>query len=204
MPSSWAPPVNHSAVVARLDSAVAFATCAFGPRLMCFIPVSKEEVGKSAEVFPVAAGAGADLALVLGADLGGAVGVVRRCGHADEGDLTDLHARVERDREAGHVGEFERELSVPAGINETGSGVNEQAKAAEGGLAFESSNKIGGKTNALAGGPEHELTWVQHEGVVGTDLNEFGEILEVLLHIDVAHRVVPKHPKKAVDMKIDR
>jgi hypothetical protein len=36
-------------------------------RLMYFVPVSKEEAGRSAEVFPVAAGAGADLALVLGA-----------------------------------------------------------------------------------------------------------------------------------------
>ena len=157
-----------------------------------------------AEVFPVAAGAGADLALVLGADGGGAVGVVRRCSHTDERDLADLHARVERDREAGHVGEFERELSVPAGIDEAGGGVNEQTKTAERGLAFESGDEIGGETHALAGGPENELTWVQHEGVVGTDLDEFGEILEVLLHIDVAHRVVSKHPEKAVDMKIDR
>jgi hypothetical protein len=45
---------------------------------------------------------------------------------------------------------------------------------------------------------------VQHEGVVGADLNEFGEILKVLLHINVAHRVVPKHAEKPIDMEIDR
>jgi hypothetical protein len=82
--------------------------------------------------------------------------------------------------------------------------VNEKTKTAERGLALEASDKVGRKTNALAGGPEHEFTWVQHEGVVGADLDEFGEVLEVLLHIDVAHRVIPKHPEEAVDMKVDR
>ena len=82
--------------------------------------------------------------------------------------------------------------------------MNEKTKTAERGLTFKPRNEVGGKTNALAGGPEHEFTWVQHEGVVRADLDEFGEILEVLLHIDVAHRVVPEDPEEPVDVKIDR
>jgi hypothetical protein len=82
--------------------------------------------------------------------------------------------------------------------------VNKETKTAERGLTLEASNEIGGKTNALAGGPEHEFTRVQHEGVVGANLNEFGEVFEVLLHIDMAHRVVPENPEEPIDMKIDR
>ena len=44
---------------------------------------------------------------------------------------------------------------------------------------------------------------MKDERVIGTDLDQLGEIFEVLLHIDVTHRVVPEHSEEAVDMKID-
>ena len=40
-------------------------------------------------------------------------------------------------------------------------------------------------------------------GVVLADLDQLGELLEVLLHVDVAHRVVAEHPEEAVDVEVD-
>ena len=43
----------------------------------------------------------------------GAVGHVGRRGHAQEADLPDLHAGVERDRQVGHVRQLEGDVPVP-------------------------------------------------------------------------------------------
>ena len=157
-----------------------------------------------AEVFPIAAGTWTDLALVLRANCRRAVGVICRSCHTNEGDLTDFHPGIQRDRKTGNVGKFERELPVPSSVDKPRCRMDEQSKTAERRLAFEASDEIGGKPNALTGGTEDEFTRMQHERVVWSDLNEFGEIFEVLLHVDVAHRVIPKHPEKSVDMKVDR
>ena len=45
---------------------------------------------------------------------------------------------------------------------------------------------------------------MEDEYPVHRDRDELGEVLEVLLHIDVAHRVVPEDPEEPIDMKIDR
>ena len=126
-----------------------------------------------------------------------------RC-HVHKTDLSDFHAGIQRDWQVGYVRQLKCDVAVKPGVNKTSRGVNEKTKTAERGLTFKPRNEVGGKTNALAGGPEHEFTWVQHEGVVGADLDEFGEILEVLLHVDVAHRVIPEHPEEPIDMEIDR
>src|ERR1051325_3238938 len=59
------------------------------------------------EVLPVPAGRRSPLALVLRPERPRPVGHVGRRGHPQEADLADLHPRVERDREAGHVRQLE-------------------------------------------------------------------------------------------------
>src|SRR5205814_5786013 len=83
------------------------------------------------EVLPVAAGGGALLALVLRAEALGAVRRLRRLGQLDERELADLHPVVDRDREVRDVGELERDVPVPARVDEPGRGVNEQPEPAE-------------------------------------------------------------------------
>ena len=74
-----------SASQTRIAGAVAFATCErFAKSPAVLLPCQQEEAGKSAEVFPVAAGAGADLALILRADCRRPVRVLVRRRHLDE------------------------------------------------------------------------------------------------------------------------
>ena len=84
-----------------------------------------------AEVLEVPARRRAALALVLRP--GGALAVRRvgRRGHLHEADLADLHPRVQRDRQAGHVGQLERDVPVETGIDEAGRAVDQQPEAAE-------------------------------------------------------------------------
>src|SRR4051812_30311461 len=56
-----------------------------------------------AEILVVAAWRGSALALVLRSNFGRAVRSVGRGGHAQEADLPDLHARIERDGQVGHI-----------------------------------------------------------------------------------------------------
>src|SRR5947209_5863046 len=60
----------------------------------------------SPEVLEIAARRRTALALVLRSDAGAAIGRVGRRRHAQEADLADLHARIERDRQVGDVGQL--------------------------------------------------------------------------------------------------
>ena len=49
-----------------------------------------------------------------------------------------------------------------------------------------------------------ELARMQDERLIALGLDQLGEFLEVLLHVDVTHRVVLEHPEEAVEPQIDR
>ena len=52
--------------------------------------------------------------------------------------------------------------------------------------------------------PEDELAGVEDEGSLVVDLDEAGELLEVLLHVDDGHRVVEEDAEVAVEAHVDR
>src|SRR5687767_5765479 len=79
-----------------------------------------------AEVLPVATRRGAALALVLRADPLRAVRPLRRLRQLDEGELADLHAGVDRDREIRDVRELERHVPVPPGVDEARGRMDQQ------------------------------------------------------------------------------
>ena len=83
-----------------------------------------------AEVLGVPAGGRAPLTLVLRPEPGRPVGMVGGSGHPEEADLADLHARVQGDRQVGHVGELQGEVTVPSGVDETGRRVDEEPEPA--------------------------------------------------------------------------
>ncbi len=86
--------------------------------------------GSLAEVLEVAARRRALLALILRSAGAGAVGVVGRRRHLHEAHLADLHPRVERDRKARHVRQFERDVTVEPSVDEARRRVDQQPQAA--------------------------------------------------------------------------
>ena len=97
------------------------------------------------EVLEVPARRRAPLALVLRAGRARPVGMVGRRRHLQEADLADLHARVDRDRQAGHVRQLERDVPVEAGVDEAGRGVDQQPEPAERALALEPRDEVVGR-----------------------------------------------------------
>src|SRR6478736_476180 len=87
------------------------------------------------EVRVGARGCGASLALVARAVLRRAVGMLGRRGEPEEAELADLHARVELDRQRGHVGQLEGDVPAEPGVDEASRGVRQQAETAERRLA---------------------------------------------------------------------
>ena len=84
-----------------------------------------------AEVLEVAARRRAALALVLRAGGARPVRRVGRRGHLHEADLADLHPRVQRDRQARHVGQLERDVPVETCIDEAGRAVDQQTQSTQ-------------------------------------------------------------------------
>src|SRR5579884_2080047 len=101
------------------------------------------------------------LALVLRARLLRPVRTVGGRRHAQERDLPDLHARVDRDREVGDVRQLEGQVPVPACVDESCGAVDEEAETAEARLALEARDEVVGQRDAFERRAEHELAGME-------------------------------------------
>src|SRR4051812_45016211 len=123
------------------------------------MPSVPASVGRpGAEVLRGAARGRAALSLVAGAVYGGAVGGFGRTGEAEDAELSDLHAGPKLDRQIGHVGQFQRDVSGEAWVDEARGGVRQQAEAAEAALALEAAGELIAQRDHLERGGQHELT----------------------------------------------
>src|SRR6202046_5426189 len=95
-----------------------------------------------AEVVRVPARGRAPLALVLRLQSSGTVRIVRRGGHLEEANLPNLHAGVNGNGQVGHIRELQGQVAVPTGIQQSGGGVDQQAQAAERGLALAPGDQV--------------------------------------------------------------
>src|SRR5260221_14045018 len=93
----------------------------------------------------------AHLPLIARPGLRRPVGTLRGAGERKERELPDPHPRIERDRDGVHVAELERDRAVPSGIDEAGGAVDEEAKAAERGLPFDTAHDVVRHTQSLSG-----------------------------------------------------
>src|SRR5579863_10148075 len=80
------------------------------------------------EVLRVPARCRTALTRVLGAESFGSIGPIGGCRHLEEADLADLHTRIERDRQVGHVGQLQCDVPVPAGVDESGGRMDDQTQ----------------------------------------------------------------------------
>ena len=83
------------------------------------------------EVLPVTARGRASLALVLRPERCRAVRAGGRLAQLHERDLADLHLVVDRDREIRDIRQLEGHVAVPAGVDETGGRVDQEAEPPE-------------------------------------------------------------------------
>ena len=155
------------------------------------------------EVLPVAAGCRPALPLVLRAERRAAVGPRRRLAELHERDLADLHLVVDRDREVRDVRQLERDMAVPAGIDEAGGRVDQQAETPERALAFEAGDEVVREPDALEGRAEHEFAGMQDERLVTCDLDLLGQLLLRLLDVDERIARVVEDPEVPVGADVD-
>ena len=93
--------------------------------------------------------------------------------------------------------------SNPASMK-PGRRVDQQAEPAEARLALDAGDEVVGHAHPLERRAEHELAGVEHEHAVGGDLDQLGELLEVLLDVDHAGRVVAEDAEQVADLDVDR
>ena len=82
--------------------------------------------------------------------------------------------------------------------------MDQQPESAKRRFSFEPRHEIVGQRDPLEGGAEDELAGVEDERAVLVDLDQLGEVLLVLLRVDVGRRVVAEHAEVAVDVEVDR
>src|SRR5207302_411409 len=97
-----------------------------------------------------------------------------------ERELSDAHARVERDRDGVHVAELERDVPVPCGVDEAGGGMDEEAKSAERRLPLDATHQVVGEADAFACRSEDELAGMKDEALVLLHFDELGDVIEGL------------------------
>ena len=86
-----------------------------------------------------------------------------RLGQLHERDLADLHLRVDRHRQVRDIRQLERDVPVPAGVDEPGGRVDQEPEPPERALALEARDEVVGQADPLERRAEHELAGVQDE-----------------------------------------
>ena len=121
----------------------------------------------------------------------------------EEAQLTDLHPRMQHDRQRRNVAQLQRHVTGESRVDETGSGMGQQAETSQRGLALDSRGDIVRERDRLVGRAEHELPRVQDKGFVGLDLDQPGQVGLVQGRVDDRILVVIEEPEVAVESEVD-
>ncbi len=109
---------------------------------------------------------------------------------------------VDRDRQIRDVRQLERDVAVPARVDEARRRMDEQPEPPQRALALEPRHQVVGQLDPLERRAEHELAGVQDERLAALDLDELGQPFLLPLHVDVRIPRVPEDPKEAIDAHI--
>jgi hypothetical protein len=82
--------------------------------------------------------------------------------------------------------------------------VDQQAQAAERGLALQSGHEVLGQPDPLQGRAQDELPRVQDERLALSHVDQVGEAGHLALHVDQRIPVVVEDPEAPIDVEIDR
>ena len=94
-------------------------------------------------------------------------------------------------------------LPSKPGVDEAGRAVDQQAEAAEARLALEPGDDVVGKLHPLERLAEDELARVEDERLVAVDLDQLGQLLHRLAHVDVRIAGVVKDAELAIGAHVD-
>ena len=113
------------------------------------------------------------------------------------------HVGDRHDRNGGPVG-MEHEVPLVQLTDRRPAGWGWDLRVERERLPLDASYEVVRQPDAFERAAEDELTGVEHEGAFVVDLDEPGELLEVLLHVDDGHRVVEEHTEELVQANVDR
>ena len=93
-------------------------------------------------------------------------------------------------------------MTGEARVDEARGGVGQQPQSPQRGLALQAAGQVIGDRELLEGRAEHELAWVQDEGLLAFHLHEGGELFLRQLRVDVGVAGVIEHPEQAIQPHI--
>src|SRR5262245_3782170 len=144
------------------------------------------------------------LPLVARAELGRAVRSLDSRRHLEERDLADAHAVVEGDREVRDVRQFECQVPLPTGIDVACGGMDKKPQPTQRTWPFQTCDKVIREFYPFERLTQDELARVEDERLIVSDREQLGQIGLFDPHVDVRVAVVPEHPKRAIQVEVDR
>jgi hypothetical protein len=142
------------------------------------------------------------LTLILRSGPRSAVRVLGGTGQPQDAQLANLHPRPERDRQIGHVGELQRDVTAKAGVDEAGGRVGQQTKPSERRFPLQPARQVVRQGAQLQRRTQHELPGVQHERFSVDRLDQARQVVLLLRRVDVCVPRVVEHPEHAVKADI--
>lgn len=124
-------------------------------------------------------------------------------GETEQTQLTDLHSRVQQDRQSRHIRQLQSHVTAEAWVDESGGGVSEQTKAAKAALAFKPAGDVIGQSDDLVCARKNEFAGVQHKLVASIHIDEPGEVGLFRRRINVGVLVVLEHAEELVQAHVD-
>ena len=155
------------------------------------------------EVLVKAAGSGQGLTLVFTPQRFGAVEPFRRGGQCQEGYLTNFHAVIEGYGQPGQVAQLQGQVPLPARVHEAGCGMDNQSDPPQGAFSFQPGHQVFRKLDMLDGAAQDELAGMQYEGTVLGNCNDFSQVIQAFLDIDIGLPGVSENQYLAVQMRVD-
>ena len=135
---------------------------------------------------------------------GGTVRMLGRRAQLEEAHLADLHARPQLHRQCRHIGQFQRDMTFKARVDEARGGVGKDAETTERAFAFKTSRDGCIELHILPCGPERELARVQDPRFVRFDFELFGQLALILSRIHVRVRMIVKQTEETVQSHVNR
>ncbi len=130
------------------------------------------------------------------------VGVFAGRGQLEKTELTDLHPRVQHDRQRGNVAQLQRHVAGEPGVHEAGRRVRQQTEPTQRRLALHPCGDVVRQGDRLVGRAEDELTGVQDERLVAVDLDQPGQVRLIQRGVNDRVFVVVEQPKVAIEAEV--
>src|SRR3954468_17199845 len=152
----------------------------------------------------VAALGGLDLAVVVAPEVRMAIGPLGGRVERHERQLRDRQPGPQLDRDAGQVGDLERQRAREPGVDEASGRMDDETEAPQRALALDAGDDVVGQHDVLLRPGQDELARMHDERLVRAEDDLLGQVARRIAEVDRPCAVVVEHAEGRAEAQVDR